>query len=156
MRISEYLAEECIFFGIKPGRSKADTLKQIVNKVSKLRKFPPDRIKKIIKKVLNREKLGSTAIGQGVAIPHVRVDFVRKPIISVAVFEDGVDLGALDGGRVFLVFFIISPEKSEGLHLKVLANISRLLRDKFFLAKLKSIKTPKDMKRAIEFQEKKI
>jgi len=156
MKISDYLSEDLIFFDIKEGRNKSNILKQITDRICRVKKFSPDKKKKIISNILERERLGSTAIGQGIALPHARVNFVKTPIISITSFKNGVDLGALDGDKVFLVFLIVSPQKSEGLHLKILANISRLLRDKFFLAKLKNAKSPEEIKKAIKSQERKV
>lgn len=76
----------------------------------------------------NREELGSTGIGKGVAIPHVRLKNLAALRIAVGRSVEGVDFNAVDGQRVHFFFLIVAPESSRGDHLKVLAQVSRLLK----------------------------
>ena len=76
-------------------------------------------------KLWEREELGSTAIGGGVAIPHCKVDRLDEVVMAVAVASRGIDFGALDGETVRLFFCIVSPSKRPAAHLQCLAAISR-------------------------------
>ncbi len=76
-----------------------------------------------------REAMGSTGFGKGVAIPHCRIELVRRPTVAVLKLETPCDFGAADAMPVTLVFGLLSPENAGATHLHALAAISRLLRD---------------------------
>ena len=92
-----------------------------------------------------REALGSTAIGQGIAIPHTKSDTVSDLVSALAISKKGVNFDSLDGEPVYIFFLLIAPSDSAGPHLKALARVSRLLKDKFFRDSLKNTKTAKDV-----------
>ncbi|MXO60486.1 PTS transporter subunit EIIA [Altererythrobacter salegens] len=83
----------------------------------------------VLERLQEREALGSTGFGRGVAIPHARVTGVNRPVAVLLKLKDPVDFGAADGMPVDLVFGLISPEQSGAAHLHALAAISRLVRD---------------------------
>ena len=99
--------------------------------------------KDFLRTIIKREKLGSTGIGNGVAIPHSRSLKVKDFILAFARQDKGVDFGALDGEKTYLFFMLASPEANVGGHLKVLAEISRLVKDKFLVDRLKGAKDKK-------------
>lgn len=84
-----------------------------------------------------REKLGSTGFGQGVAIPHAKLDGLERPVGAFLRLDKPVAFGAVDGLPVDLAFVLLSPADAGAEHLKVLARVSRALRDAGFLAKLR-------------------
>jgi PTS system nitrogen regulatory IIA component len=96
--------------------------------------------KTLFKAILEREKLGSTAIGNGIAIPHVKIKGVKKPLLILGRSAEGVDFDALDGEKTYLFFLLISPQQEVGLHLKILAKIAHLVKDKFIVERLKKVK----------------
>lgn len=77
-----------------------------------------------------REKLGSTGIGSGVAIPHGKLPSAKKIVACFGRSEKGIDFQSQDGELAYLFFALIAPENAAGLHLKVLAKLSRLLKDR--------------------------
>ena len=79
-----------------------------------------------------REKLGSTGLGQGIAIPHGKSDCINKLVAAFGVSRSGVQFDSLDGEPAHLFFLLVAPEDAAGPHLKALARISRLLKDKHF------------------------
>lgn len=81
-----------------------------------------------LKSVLEREKVGSTGIGKGIAIPHSRTSSVREVVVAIGRSTSGIEFEALDNREVHLVFLIAAPLESGGLYLKALARLSRLLR----------------------------
>ncbi len=83
----------------------------------------------VLERLQERENLGSTGFGRGVAIPHARVDGVRRPVTALLKLAEPVDFAAADGMPVDLVFGLVSPEASGVGHLHALAAISRLVRD---------------------------
>jgi PTS system nitrogen regulatory IIA component len=84
--------------------------------------------KVLFEKLWEREQLGSTAIGGGIAIPHCKVDRLKSGLVSLGRVREGVDFGAADGQPVRLFFLVISPSQSPAEHLQILAAISRWVR----------------------------
>jgi len=111
---------------------------------------------KIVEGLMAREALGSTAIGQGIAIPHTKSDTVTGLVGALAISKKGVNFDSLDGESVFIFFLLIAPSDSAGPHLKALARISRLLKDKYFRDSLKNAKTAKDVMEIISQQDGRI
>ncbi len=91
----------------------------------------------IVAAILKREELGSTGIGNGVAVPHTKHPSVEKLVATVAVARNGVDFASLDGEPVFILFLLVSPPDRPGDHLRGLENISRHLRNQNFCKFLK-------------------
>lgn len=110
--------------------------------------------KAFLNALLKREKLGSTGIGNGVAIPHAKSERVRDFILAFARKDEGIDFGALDGEKTYLFFVLASPDDDVGTHLKILAEISRLVKDKFVVESLKRAKNKKDIVRIISIYGK--
>jgi PTS system nitrogen regulatory IIA component len=95
--------------------------------------------------LVDREQLGSTAIGEGIAIPHGKLPGVRNVLAAFARSQNGVDFDSLDGGATRLFFLLVAPEDSAGIHLKALARVSRLLKDKGFRDRLFAGATREDL-----------
>lgn len=83
----------------------------------------------VLERIEEREKLGSTGFGRGVAIPHARVPGLKRPVAVCFRLENSVDFAAADGLPVDLIFGLLSPEQAGASHLQALAAISRLVRD---------------------------
>lgn len=95
----------------------------------------------IVAAILKREELGSTGIGNGVAVPHTKHASVTKLIATVALAGDGVDFASLDGEPVHILFLLVSPPDKPGDHLRALESISRHLRNQNFCKFLRQSKT---------------
>ena len=95
----------------------------------------------LLNNLIRREKIGSTTIGNGIAIPHVQNDQIIKPSCIIAILSDGLDLDALDNDPVDLIVFLILPEASKSENLQILAQISRLLRNIDITDKLRGCKS---------------
>jgi PTS system nitrogen regulatory IIA component len=89
----------------------------------------PDDQDEMVRVLMARERLGSTGIGDGIAIPHGKIGGLDDLRIAIGRSHQGVDFNALDGKPAHLFFLLMAPENSSGQHLKVLARISRLLKD---------------------------
>ncbi len=85
--------------------------------------------------LVERESLGSTAIGNGAAIPHAKIDAVKETLLVFGRSRDGVDFNSLDGEKTYIFFMLLSPKEDVGAHLKILAKISHLIKDRFTLGK---------------------
>ena len=83
----------------------------------------------LVRVLLERERLGSTGIGDGVAIPHGKFPGIRHPIISFGRSQKGLDFESMDGQPVYLFFLLVAPENAANLHLKALAKVAKILKN---------------------------
>ncbi len=109
----------------------------------------------LAKVLLERERLASTAIGEGVAIPHGKLDAVGKLVACVGRAPEGVDFDSMDGRPTHLFFVLVAPENSTGVHLKALARISRLFKDPEFRTRLMQAKDAQEIFRVIAEEDAK-
>jgi len=124
----DYIVEELVSSG------KQEVLEELSQRILKHnRTFYPEAM---IRTLMDREKLGSTGIGEGIAIPHGRLDGLEEVIVAFGRSLRGVDFDALDGKPVYLFFLLLAPERAATDHLKVLARISRMLKDLNFRSRL--------------------
>lgn len=96
----------------------------------------------LVDRLLEREELGSTGIGSGVAIPHCKSAEISKPLLAVALPKKEVEFGALDGKPVRLVFLVVSPADSPAAHLQVLAAISRWVKQPGHVEEISRLRDP--------------
>ena len=150
MKVLDFLQLDAVQMDLQsPTKEEAIVeLCNLLEKQSKIKKASP-----VIDSLMEREKLGSTGIGQGVAIPHGKSDSVDKLVAALGISKKGVNFEALDGEPVHLIFLLVAPPDSSGTHLKALARISRLLKDKFFRQALKEAKSSDEVKRIIEEED---
>ena len=144
MDVLNYLDENCIILGLKQ-KNKKNTISFILDYLLSKKKITKDAKKEILKAILQREEMGSTAIGNNIAFPHARISSVKSIIICVAISKEGVDFDSLDQEPVNIVALLLSNQKEAGLHLKMLAFLARMLRDKFLVQRLKEAKTEKEV-----------
>jgi len=105
--------------------------------------------------LLAREELGSTGIGNGIAIPHGKCEGIKKMTAALGLSKKGVNFNALDGEPVYIFFLLVAPQDSAGPHLKALATISRFLKDRFFRDALKQSPDIKTILEVIRKEEEK-
>lgn len=99
-------------------------------------------VKAFRESVLERERQGTTGVGEGLALPHGKCEQVKRPGISVLMIRDGVEYEALDGKPVTLVFMIASPLKEDKIHVEIVSRLSVLLMDEDFTANLRTATSP--------------
>ena len=124
MEIGELLRERCIAIDMPPA-DKPEILKRLVDLAAEIHNV--GRRDAVEKALLAREAVGSTGIGNAVALPHARCAGVNELIVAAATVPGGVDYEALDGEPVKLLFLILSPKNAPGEHLKLMAKITRVL-----------------------------
>ena len=131
MKVSNLLNREMILSDLK-SRERDAVLQEMVGFLKQNERIGKE--KELIEKLHQREELGSTAIGDGVAIPHCKVDSIREPLILLAISREGVDFRAPDGSLSRVFFLVVSPSESPSLNLQVLAAVAHLVRkaDKMF------------------------
>jgi PTS system nitrogen regulatory IIA component len=133
MKIEDILAEELVLPDLT-ARSKTDVLVELATAVSAV--HPELERERLVQALEDRERLNSTALGDGVAIPHGKLPGIKRVFAAFARSRQGVDFHSLDGGPTNLFFLLVAPEDSAGAHLKALARISRLLKDESFRQRL--------------------
>jgi len=133
MKLSEIIEEDNIIPELK-----ASDKKGVLEELTKMISSHEPSIDKgtLIRVLVERERLGSTGIGDGVAIPHGKLSNVRRPIVSFGRSKKGLDFDSMDGQPTYLFFLIIAPENSSGFHLQVLAKIAKILKNSAFRKKL--------------------
>jgi PTS system nitrogen regulatory IIA component len=137
MKIMDFLSKKAIVVDIKSAK-KEDVIKELVEALVNAGEVEKRYRNKIIEALMAREALGSTAIGQGVAIPHAKSESVDKLVAVFGLSRKGVDFDSLDGEPAYIFFLLLAPQDSAGPHLKALARISRLLKDKYFRDSLRA------------------
>ncbi len=126
MRLSEYLDYRLIYLDVA-AKEKKDAITKVVELMKKNKVI--NNADEFLEEIFQRESLGSTAIGRGVALPHTRTKSVKKLIIAFARLTKGIDFGAEDREPVRLIFVIGTPADTVGEYLKILAKLSRLLKE---------------------------
>ena len=144
MKILDFLCSEAVVADLK-ATSKKELVEEMVAAMVDAGAFEKKNKVKIVDVLMARESLGSTAIGQGIAIPHGKTDCVSKLVAGLGVSKKGIDFDALDGEPAYIFFLLAAPVDSAGPHLKALARVSRLLKDKYFRESLRSAKDNKEI-----------
>jgi PTS system nitrogen regulatory IIA component len=129
MQLADYLDRDLILPNLK-SETKPEVLGEMLVPLEEtLEGFDRDKAKDIL---LEREKLGSTGIGNGVAIPHGKMEELDNILLVVGRSLRGVDFDALDREPCTILFLVLAPENVAGTHLRLLAHISRLLKEPEF------------------------
>ena len=136
MDLRDLIAPEAVIASLK-AKSKKQALQELAQKAAKLTGLDE---RDIYDTLLQRERLGSTGVGSGIAIPHGRLPTLRNIVSVFARLEEPIDFEALDAERVDLIFLLLAPEHAGADHLKALARISRLMREPSSIAKLRASK----------------
>ncbi|MBU2053864.1 MAG: PTS sugar transporter subunit IIA [Proteobacteria bacterium] len=146
MKITEILKKEFILEELK-ATSKREVLVELAGAFAKGKlEFDSDAMLHVL---LEREKLGSTGIGDGIAIPHGKLAGLEEMVVAFGRSREGVDFEAMDGKPAHLFFLLMAPENSVGQHLKALAKISRMLKDEAFRKKLLAAKECDELFQAV-------
>ena len=154
MQIMEFLAKKAIVADIKSVK-KEDVIKELVDALIDAEEIEKRCRNKLTDALMSRESLGSTAIGQGIAIPHAKSDCVSKLVAAFGLSKKGVDFDSLDGEPAHIFFLLVAPQDSAGPHLKALARISRLLKDKYFRDSLRAASDDKAIIKIISAEDEK-
>ena len=137
MNINDMLSDDTFLMNYD-GTSK----KQVLEELSKLAEIKLGiNSRTLLENLTKREKLGSTAVGNGIAIPHANISSVDRPFVFVSTLVNGLDFNSSDDLPVDIIFLLIAPDKKGSEHLQALALISRLLRNKELTTKLRGCKS---------------
>ena len=134
MDLGDLLSPEAVFPSLR-AKNKKQALQEIAQKAASLTGLAA---RDVFETLLQREKLGSTGVGRGIAIPHGRISALPRIVSLFAKLEEPIDFEALDGEPVDLIFLLLAPEHAGADHLKALARISRLLREPSTIDRLRT------------------
>ena len=153
MNIMGFLDERAVSADLKAQQSKEEVIRELVGLLMNAGSIKAKDVHRLVQTLMKRESLGSTGIGQGVAIPHGKSDCVTKLVAAFGISRSGVQFDSLDGEPVSLLFLLVAPEDSAGPHLKALARISRLLKDKHFRNSLRAARDEKTLVKIIHEED---
>ncbi len=125
MKILDVLVKDAILVDLK-SVDKKGVLEELAAPVTGIAHMDRNELVKIL---MNRERLGSTGIGGGIAIPHGKMKDLDNLILGFGLSKKGVDFESMDNRPSHIFFLLLTPENSTGVHLKLLARISKLLKD---------------------------
>ena len=152
MNLLDILSEKSVIVGLQ-GETKEEIIEELVDSLEKGVALS-DR-EKVLQSVLDREKIMSTGIGDGIAIPHGKSDAVITLSAALGTQKRGANFEALDGEPAYVFFLLVSPANISGPHIKALARISRLLKNEDFKKRLTAASSPEELIGEISEEEKK-
>jgi nitrogen PTS system EIIA component len=147
MRILDFLQYDAIIASLQAS-TKEEVLVELVAPIAEANASVDRDL--LIKTLIERENLGSTGIGGGIAIPHGTLEGLNQLVASFGKSEPGVDFNAMDSKPTHLFFLLVAPKNSAGEHLKALARISRLFKDPILKRDLQQAETADDIYRLLE------
>lgn len=145
MKILDVLGKEAVNVDLK-ARDKLGILDELAIPIARMTGTNQEELVKVL---LERERLGTTGIGGGIGIPHGKAKHLTSLRLGFGLSRKGVNFEAIDGRPTHLFFLLLTPENSAGLHLKVLARLSRMLKDEEFKTRLSQSGTADDVLQAI-------
>ena len=142
MRLSEIFSPQFVIDDLKAGDKKG-----VLEELSKIITEQETYLDKstLLHVLLDRERLGSTGIGDGVALPHGKLQGLDKMLISFGRSNNGLDFDSIDSKPAYLFFLLLAPENAAGIHLKSLAKISRMLKNGNFRRRLIEAKSKEEI-----------
>jgi nitrogen PTS system EIIA component len=150
MKLLEILSRKSIIPDLK-GRTKKQVLEELIDAL--LQEKPELDRERFMAVLLERERLGSTGIGDGIAIPHGKLKDLDQLVLAFGKSNAGVDFESMDGKPVHLFFLLVAPENCTGIHLRALARIARLLKNAPVRKKLISVGTQDEIYAVIEQED---
>ncbi len=151
MKILDILNKDCIIPELR-SQNKKGVLEELTGALSSFK----DALNReaLVEILLERERLGSTGIGDGIAIPHGKIQELDELILSFGRSTRGIDFDSMDGRPTHLFFLLIAPENSAGIHLRALAKISRLLKSAHFRQRLMEAGNREEIFQVIQEEDK--
>ena len=154
MNIVDLVDKNAVTVDLK-AQEKDEVISELVDLFVSSGRIEKSKKSEVVKKIKERELLGSTGIGKGVAIPHAKCPNVKNMAAAFGISKEGINYKSLDGELSYIFFLLIAPGETPGPHLKALAKISRLLDDKFVRERLRMAKSPQEIFKIIKDEEAK-
>jgi nitrogen PTS system EIIA component len=150
MKLTDILVRDACLVDVR-GKTKPEVLRELSDAL--VGAVPGLDRAELYAMLVEREKLGSTAMGDGIAIPHARIESLDRVLAVFGLSRGGVDFDSLDGQPTHLFFLLVAPGREGSAHLLLLARLSRLLGIDAFRARLREVGTTDELFRAIEEEE---
>ncbi len=150
MKIMDFLSKDAIIADLK-STDKKPAIIELVETLKNTKKLK--KTDEITSVILEREKLGSTGIGQGVAIPHGKTDILHEQVGVLGISHKGIEFNSLDGEAVHIIFLLVGPVEMAGQHLKALSKISRLFKDKFLRQAIRDAAAAEEIVKIIQQED---
>lgn len=147
MKISDLVERQLVSAHLK-SRTKEELLFEIVDRIHVCRRIKDK--KQVLDKLLDREKQSSTGIGNGVAVPHARIEDLKEAVLFVGLSKRGVNFDSVDGKPVHLIVLFLTPLLESGLHLKVLSGVTTLLNDEVFIGQVMRCSSNEELYRVLK------
>ena len=147
MKIGDILVEPQVVPELR-AQDKESALRELAAHLSRNSSAVPASDEQVVHALLERERLGSTGVGEGVAIPHAKIPGLQQLVACFGRARRGVAFDAIDQQPVTLIFVLLVPENSAGAHLKALARISRLLKNEGFRGQLLKLDSQQELYKA--------
>ena len=144
--ITNFLTEDSIIMDCD-SKSQKNTLEVISNKMAELTSTNKDEI---FQKLYEREKLGTTAFGNGIAIPHARIEGIQNAKIIILKLTKAIDFNSIDGNKVDIVMSLFIPNDNNKMHVELLSSIASLLDNQVFREKIRTANTASDVMMIID------
>ncbi|HDN60009.1 MAG TPA: PTS sugar transporter subunit IIA [Candidatus Marinimicrobia bacterium] len=152
MELSKVLTPELVVYPLEAS-SKEEVISKLIYALQSAGKLTHPEIAK--KAVMEREKLMSTGVGRGVAIPHGKYPYTDEVLVCVGVSRKGVDFDAVDGQPVYIFVLLLTPEKQPSKHLKLLSKFSRILNTVQAREEILEAQSPEEIARVFHKYDKK-
>lgn len=149
MKLADFVVRDAILSDLR-ATSKEEAIREIVESLTSRGHLKRDESDSIIGAIMKREELGSTGIGNGVAVPHTKHPSVDRMVGTVAISQKGLDFASIDREPVDVIFLLVSPPDRPGDHLRALENISRHLRVETFCRFLRQAKSREEIIEVLE------
>ena len=139
--MADLISKDSILVNVK-SKSKKNVLETISDNLANGDSGQKDTI---FDKLYEREKLGTTAFGQGIAIPHARIPQIKSPKILFMKLSEGIDFDAIDKKKVDLIFSLIVPDTKDDFHLEILSKVAALVDNKIFVQRIRDLSDKKEI-----------
>lgn len=153
MKICGYLKADHIFFDMK-SETKAEILREFIGGLEQRGVIEKSAV--IVSELLQREKLCSTGLEKGIAVPHALTEAVNSPLLALAILRGGVDYGAVDEEPTDVLLLLLGNKKNPGLQLKILAHICRMVKETSFVERIRTAGSASEVCRIITEEEGKM
>lgn len=150
IQLDHFLRPETIFLGLRAS-TKQQLLEEIVDVLANNKLIDNKRI--VLQKLLKREALGSTALAEGIALPHALIPGLSQPIVALGVHEQGLNFNSPEGWLTEVFLIILGNEDNPGQQLKILAHICRLIKETDFVDQIKRASSPSEVLRRVKVLE---
>jgi len=144
MRLSEVLVREVTIFDFQ-SKTKEPVLREMLGALVAAGKVAPGRADEVMDALMRRERLGTTGVGKGIAVPHAKHDSIEGIIASVGHSRTGIDFTSLDKEPVYTVFLLLASPSATGEHLAALERISAIVRDDDYWRFLKDARSAEEL-----------